>query len=274
MADHSPFPTQSPLLVVAAHPDDEVIGLGGMLCRRKDVIFIKATDGAPQDPRFSLAAGFSNRSEYAAARHGELLDALKLVQIGPVQIRSMVFADQEIMFNLAVFVRALKQFLLDIRPTAVITHPYEGGHPDHDGAAFAVYAACKLAERESGFQTARMEFTSYHLELNRLVVAEFLPYRGKEIITMKLTNTEQETKKQMVECFRSQQDILRRFPLHVEKFRQAPNYDFSRPPHAGPLLYETFGWGIRGRDFNQQATEAAKILGLDGPAGTVQDRSA
>lgn len=274
MANHFPFPTQSPLLVVAAHPDDEVIGLGGMLCRRKDVIFIKATDGAPQDPRFSISAGFRNRSHYAEARHEELLDALKLVQIGPEKIRSMAFADQEIMLNLAVFVRDLKQFLLDIRPTAVITHPYEGGHPDHDGAAFAVQAACKLAERESGFQTARMEFTSYHLELNRLVVAEFLPYRGQEIITMKLTNTEQEIKRQMVECFRSQQDILRRFPLHIEKFRQAPNYDFSRPPHAGPLLYETFGWGIKGKDFNRQAMEAAKILSLDEPEETARNRSA
>jgi hypothetical protein len=34
------------------------------------------------------------------------------------------------------------------------------------------------------------------------------------------------------------------FPIDREQFRPAPKYDFSRPPHEGPLYYEIrkLGW--------------------------------
>ena len=66
----------------------------------------------------------------------------------------------------------------------------------------------------------------------------------------------------MIDCFGTQRDILGRFELDPERFRPAPAYDFRAPPHPGVLLYETFGWGIRGGEWRRRAAEALDALGL------------
>ena len=42
----------------------------------------------------------------------------------------------------------------------------------------------------------------------------------------------------MYERFVSQQECLAAFGTEREKFRAAPRYVFTTPPHGGPLLYE------------------------------------
>ena len=61
-----------PVLVVAAHPDDETIGAGGMLGRMANPYVLHVTDGAPRNPDFARAAGYRSREEYARARRREL----------------------------------------------------------------------------------------------------------------------------------------------------------------------------------------------------------
>jgi hypothetical protein len=46
-----------------------------------------------------------------------------------------------------------------IKPDIVFTHPYEGGHPDHDFTAFAVHAACRLTKST---KSVIAEFASYN----------------------------------------------------------------------------------------------------------------
>ena len=38
---------------------------------------------------------------------------------------------------------------------------------------------------------------------------------------------------------------------------------FNRPPHAGPLHYERFDWGINGEQWRALADRAARELGLE-----------
>ena len=59
----------------------------------------------------------------------------------------------------------------------------------------------------------------------------------------------------MLACFRTQADILSRFDPVVERLRPAPAYDFTQPPHPGPLNYETWGWALTGARWRQLATE-------------------
>jgi hypothetical protein len=53
----------------------------------------------------------------------------------------------------------------------------------------------------------------------------------------------------MVGCYRSQERVLARFPLNVERVRLAPDYDFTAAPPPGRFQYDANGWGVRGGDF-------------------------
>ena len=65
-------------LVLAAHPDDEVLGLGGQLSKLEKLYIAHATDGAPRDMIDASAKGFSTREAYAAARRRELEDPARI----------------------------------------------------------------------------------------------------------------------------------------------------------------------------------------------------
>jgi len=55
----------------------------------------------------------------------------------------------------------------------VVTHPYEGGHPDHDAAAFVTCMRCgSRGKRETPLLA--MEMTSYHGVGGKLTVGAFL----------------------------------------------------------------------------------------------------
>ena len=56
-----------------------------------------------------------------------------------------------------------------------------------------------------------------------------------------------------------------RLDFDAERFRPAPNYDFTRPPHAGQLFYEKFNWGMTGEQWRALAGRALQRLdkGLD-----------
>ena len=94
-----------------------------------------------------------------------------------------------------------------------------------------------------------------------MVVGVFLPGPTDELV-VPLGDAALLRKQSMVDCFRTQREMLRHFPLSPERFRMAPDYDFRQPPHAGALLYETFGWDITAADWRLRATAALEALGL------------
>jgi LmbE family N-acetylglucosaminyl deacetylase len=224
------LPENGRVVIVAAHPDDETIGVGGVIGRFEDPIIVHVTGGAPR--------GRQDREEYARTRRHELLRALELAGIGPERTRELGVVDQEAALDLPGLARRLTELLAECRPRAVFTHPYEGGHPDHDAAAFAARAA----ERELGFEL--YEFTSYHERDGELVTGEFLAWPDIEIETVLLPAEARERKRRMLDCFATQWDILRHFRVECERFRRAPPYDFSRPPNNGIYWYDRFGWPI------------------------------
>jgi hypothetical protein len=62
-------------------------------------------------------------------------------------------------------------------------------------------------------------------------------------------------KRSMLDCYRTQQDTLAAFGVERERFRRAPQYDFTQPPHAGALYYEQFPWGMTGERFRELTRE-------------------
>src|SRR5256885_17186759 len=98
-------------LVVAAHPDDEIIGLGAHIPQLQNTLFVHATDGAPHDMSDAVRHGFQTRHEYAAARRQELLDALSLCGIPEERCIALNFVDQEATANLCALTLAVYEMI-------------------------------------------------------------------------------------------------------------------------------------------------------------------
>jgi LmbE family N-acetylglucosaminyl deacetylase len=237
-----------PVLIVAAHPDDEVIGLGGHLRFLKKPVIVHTTDGAPR--------ALPNRQNYGLLRRAELERAVALAGISSDRLRTFGAVDQESIAVVQELCAFLMRLIVEIRPDVVVTHPYEGGHPDHDTAAFSV----ALALKRLGAQDAPIiEFASYHngnpMGLATMRAGEFLQ-NSSEIETVTLSVESCARKAEMLRCFESQQDMLINFPVGVERFRYAPSYDFTRPPHDGRLFYEEQNWGVSGKEWCRLARQA------------------
>lgn len=245
-------------LIIAAHPDDETIGLGGRLHELRDAIVVQVTDGAPRDLRDAKACGFATREEYARARRGELLAALALAGIPPERTCGLGVADQEASADLAGLARRLAALFLELRPRTVYTHPYEGGHPDHDAVCFAAHAAAALVPAPPPI----VEFTSYFGRNGALVAGEFLPEGGPGT-PLWLDAEARERKRGMIDCFVTQRETLRPFGVECERTRQAPRCDFTRRPHEGALYYDNHPWGIRSSEWRERARAALQALGLE-----------
>src|SRR5438045_3981695 len=89
------------VIVVAAHPDDETIGVGGLLPRLHNPVVVHVTDGAPRNPADARAAGCPTREDYARLRREELLAALEIAGIPPEKTRTLNIVDQEASVEMA-----------------------------------------------------------------------------------------------------------------------------------------------------------------------------
>jgi len=207
-------------------------------------------------------SGCEAREEYARKRRSELSAALALAGLSPEQARQLGCVDQEAALNLAPLARLLAALLKELRPEVLLTHPYEGGHPDHDATAFIASAACRLLQREGETPPLLVEMTSYHNSPSGLCPEEFLPHPDVAVVTRVLSPEEREFKRRLVNCFPTQWGTLQYFPLEKECFRPAPPYDFTRAPHEGRLFYEGFEWGMTGERFRALAEEALRELGI------------
>lgn len=223
-------PSDARIAVVVAHPDDETIGAGAQLARIRRLTLVHVTDGAPRNGRDAARAGFVDSRAYARARDAELDAALAAGGVRPARRVTLGYPDQEAVFAAPEIARRLAALFAEERVELVLTHAYEGGHPDHDAVAFCVACAGP---------PVIVEMALY----NAAGFGVFLGAPGAETV---LSPEEVERKRRMAARFETQAHALAPFPLDRERFRLAPAYDFSRPPHEGTLYYERFDWGIDG----------------------------
>jgi LmbE family N-acetylglucosaminyl deacetylase len=247
-------------LVIVAHPDDEAIGAGGLLAGIRDAVVAHVTDGAPPDDRYAQSKGFQTREEYARARRREVVNALGHAGITPDRCRGLGYVDGEASLRLLELVFDIARLIEEVRPEIVLTHPYEGGHSDHDATAFAVQLACGVLRRDKAPTPIVLELTSYHNVSGTRRVFDFLPFLGSEQRTIRLTESEKALKKRMYDEFPSQAQVLERFPISIERFRPAPRYLFTQAPHEGQLDYERFCTMITGAEWRKNAGKALETL--------------
>jgi LmbE family N-acetylglucosaminyl deacetylase len=204
------IPPDGPLLIVSPHPDDEVLGAGGLIHTWKNlgrsVTVISLTDGEAAYPQWR---------RLAQIRREELKEALYVLSDDPVLVVRLGIPDGRVA-DYGSKLRSAVFSLLD--PGTTVLAPYEqDGHPDHDAAG----RVCIELARVHGFPLARYPIWAWRdadpQSLNHARWGKF-----------SLSDTAQAAKGNALLCFSSQLFPYKRAPIvpdHVLAY-------FSRPYEA------------------------------------------
>lgn len=242
-----PFPAVASLLVVAPHQDDETIMAGGLMMRLAaggaDIRVVMVTDGVRPAPGRSDEERKARRQQ----RDEETLAALRAIGVGESQVRFLGIPAEAGLRRpetVSQLIATLSKIMTNMRPKAVITTAFEGGHPDHDATNYAVVRAAQ----EAGIPAERVfeacEYNSYFLtaglltRLNRLLLVQFavpprfIPGRGKPVC-LDMSRSELAQKRDVLRIYKSQKpDILVRMFGFPDQFRIVEAHDYARGPYS------------------------------------------
>lgn len=117
------------IVVLAAHPDDEILGAGGLLARlapRHPIVMVWATDGEASHPGSQVVRA----ADLAAFRRDESRRALVQLGVAPQTTHHLGLPDSRLADREA----ELQELLAAIvEPDDVVISTWEGdGHPDHE----------------------------------------------------------------------------------------------------------------------------------------------
>lgn len=242
-------------LVVVAHPDDEILGAGIWMCRQQSVIYVvHLTNGSPSDMVDASRLGFSSAASYAAARRREFQEAISHVPVPQDHCVAFDVPDRESHRHLPELSSKLADLISELRPEIVVTHAYEGGHPDHDSAACLIAV---IHSQRQDFQI--LEFPLYHAGVNGEAIFGRFAEPSGSVETIRLSSKETELKRKMLGHFRTQREMLEHFELDREQFRAAEPRDFADPPNHGAVLYEHWGWDPNGAEWRAFARNFLKL---------------
>lgn len=231
--------------MVVAHPDDECIAYGGILQRMREAHLMYLTDGSPHDEYFWKNHG--SREAYSRMRQLEARAAAANIGINNVEfvadkVPSLV--DQQLFRNLDVAHGVLRERVKDLRPDAIATLAYEGGHPDHDSCNLL----CSIMSSETGIPVWEAPLYRRHPEDSKTGVYQDFVLRNGTEQWFEPTLEELDRKKKMCAAYPSQGDFISAFRLNPELMRPLARYDYTRPAHEGKLNYEMWQWSMTGEE--------------------------
>jgi LmbE family N-acetylglucosaminyl deacetylase len=124
------------VVVVAPHPDDEILGVGGLLQefhrRGVDILIVAVTDGEASHTKSELAKKIDLRS----IRAKESRVALQRLGISKPEVIRLRIPDGQVTANVE---RLEAELLCLLSPSDLCLAPWDkDGHPDHDASGIAV----------------------------------------------------------------------------------------------------------------------------------------
>lgn len=220
-------PRTARLVVVAPHPDDEVLACGGLVAMHRDqggdVAVIAVTDGEASHADSPLW----NAAALAVARHGERTAGLRQLGVPADVVTRLALPDGGVVhYTLRL---ALKLQML-LRPSDVVVTTWRlDGHPDHEATGLAASLACPVV----GCRLIEAPVWMWHWANPG---DPFVPWHRMQRLPLKPHAHEQ--KQAALAAHASQLDALQRpgGPVLdraiVARARRADEYYFSEPPHA------------------------------------------
>jgi LmbE family N-acetylglucosaminyl deacetylase/4-amino-4-deoxy-L-arabinose transferase-like glycosyltransferase len=206
------FDSDSRLLLIAAHPDDETLGCGVVLQRAVragaaiQVVYVTDGDNNPWPQRFierRWRLNTNDRKRWATLRRAEALDALRLLGVRASNASFLALPDQGLTDLLRHGGRStLERFARIIRnwsPTHLLVPSVADTHPDHN--ALAVILRLMLAEFFS--ENLQMSVWTYAIHgKNRAFFQRSQQIRQSE--------AETKTKTRAICCHKTQVKLSRR----------------------------------------------------------------
>lgn len=218
------------ILVFAAHPDDETIGIGILLSRLvkegKRVKVVFTTNG-------SVSWKTSNRDSIKITRErlSEANQALSKIKIRSQDILSLGYPDWGLYRYLTPFAKDVERLIERMHPQKVFVHSIEGGHRDHDMTGMVVQRVCRKIGFTRVYEWAEYN-QQYELGSTSLEFAYELSSDNFEDASIYITREEIVLKKEMMACYSSQMLSL-----------QFPSQELIRKACLD-RAYEHFAWAI------------------------------
>jgi LmbE family N-acetylglucosaminyl deacetylase len=130
-----------PAMVFAPHPDDETLGCGGAILRKRragaavELVFL--TDGAASHVELI------SRAELKAMREREALEAAEVLGVGAAHVSLLGFPDGELQAHRAAAVSRVAALLEQHRPEQLFVPYARGEHRDHVSTNVIVHEAAR-----------------------------------------------------------------------------------------------------------------------------------
>lgn len=232
------------LLVVAAHPDDAEISVGGTL--------LLAERAGRRAGVIDLTRGELGTRGTRADRDGEAQRASAL--LGLAERRNLGLPDGRVQVTLEAR-EALARALRELRPSLVLAHHADDLHPDHAAAgrlareAWYLSGLQRLAEQDGGPPAARprrlMSFMS-HVPFEPTLVVDVTPVweRKVEVVRCYASQLEPAHERDRGEHFLFGADILARMETKARAWGERIGVRYGEPLLAlGPLACsDPIGW--------------------------------
>jgi N-acetylglucosamine malate deacetylase 1 len=222
------------VLIVAPHPDDEVVacGLAAMRARHEgaqlSVVFL-ATGVPPREALWSWQrAGYEAR---VARRRDEAARAAALLQLGLCGFSDI--PSRRLVWHLDEAAASVERAIEAVAATELWVPAFEGAHQDHD-------AANVLAASFRG-RLSVWEFAAYNYAGGRVRSNRFFDARGG-VVELEADRDEAALKRWALALYASERCNLRHIRIGEEQYRPLPQHDYAAPPHDGVLFRERFHW--------------------------------
>lgn len=208
------------VLVFAAHPDDDVLGLCSTLYRHSlkgdkiKVIFVtNGTAGAGE----SWHRKINQSKNKANLRYQEAVQALSQINISKENIYCLGFPDAGTQRYLKNMSKDVFMLVHKLKPRRVYVHCIEGGHIDHDMTSLVVQSICNKIGYTNVFEWTEYN-SSQPIGTQNI---KFLPAQSNRLEEMKIDISEEERilKRKMLACHKSQ-DVEKYF-MQGEAIRRA-----------------------------------------------------